>query len=230
MVVEPFASTTDRLIVAAEPRSLAYEEVQALTKKGFFVCIEGLDKSGKTSQSILLVQALSKKGYDTVYTTEPSRGEIGTFIRKYVLHRRERVPAVVEALLFAADRAEHTEAEVKPLLKEGKIVVSDRYVYSSLAYQGAAELDISWIAEINKPALEPDLAIYLDVPLEVVFKRCRHGKSVMERPEVQRRVQEVYQRLVREGKMIAVDGTRPVEVVANHIETLVLDKLKHQTA
>lgn len=201
-----------------------------LGKRGFFVCVEGLDKSGKTSQSILLVNALSKKGFDAVYTTEPSGGEIGKFIRRYVLSRKERVPAVVEALLFAADRVDHVETRIKPMLKEGKIVISDRYVYSSLAYQGAAGLDIEWIREINKSALKPDLAMYLDVPVEIVSRRSRRRKSVMERPHIQKGVQEVYSRFVREEELIPIDGRRAIGEVSKDIEALVLERLGRQSA
>jgi len=195
-------------------------------KKGFFICIEGLDKSGKTSQSILLVEALNKRGFDAVYTTEPSNGEIGKFIRKNILHRKERVPAVVEALLFAADRVDHTEREIRPMLKEGKIVISDRYIYSSLAYQGATGLDIDWIKEVNKYAVEPDLAIYLDVPVEIIAQRCKRKRSVMERPDIQEKVRDVYLRLVHEGKLIPVNGNRRIGVVAKEIRTLVVKKLQ----
>jgi dTMP kinase len=196
-----------------------------LNQKGFFICIEGLDKSGKTSQSILLVEALCKKGFDAIYTTEPSNGEIGTFIRKYLLNRKQRLSAVVEALLFAADRADHTNNQIKSLLREGKVVVSDRYLYSSLAYQGAAGLDLEWIKSINKDALKPDLAIYLDVPIAVVTKRYKDNKSVMEWPKIQRKVQEIYLRFVHEGEMISVNGNRPIEEASNNIKRIVLEKL-----
>jgi dTMP kinase len=196
-----------------------------LNQKGFFICIEGLDKSGKTSQSILLVEALCKKGFDAIYTTEPSNGEIGTFIRKYLLNRKQRLSAVVEALLFAADRADHTNNQIKPLLREGKVVVSDRYLYSSLAYQGAAGLGLEWIKSINKDALKPDLAIYLDVPISVVTKRYRSNKSVMEWPKIQRKVQEIYLRFVHEGEMISINGNRPIEEASNNIKKIVLEKL-----
>ncbi len=196
------------------------------TKKGYFVCIEGPDKSGKTTQSKLLVKALCRTGYDAVYTTEPSHGEIGNFIRSHVLSRTQRLSPVVEALLFAADRADHIEREIKPLLDEGKVVVSDRYVYSSLAYQGAAGLDINWIAKINRHALVPDLAICLDVPVGVIFQRCRGNRSVMELPEIQKRVREVYLRLIKEGKMISIDGSRPIDSVATDVQRLVLERLK----
>jgi len=79
------------------------------------------------------VRELRKRGYEAVYTAEPSRGKIGKFIKRYCLHGEKRVSSIVEALLFAADRYEHVENEIAPALKIGKIVVSDRYVYSSLA-------------------------------------------------------------------------------------------------
>jgi dTMP kinase len=77
-------------------------------KKGTFICIEGLDGSGKTTHAHRLVRKLQKKGFDAVYTTEPSRGELGKFIRGTVLEGKKRVPRVLEALLFAVDRVEHT--------------------------------------------------------------------------------------------------------------------------
>ena len=198
-----------------------------MKKKGVFICIEGLDASGKTTHAHRLVRNLRREGFDVVYTTEPSRGEIGRFIRTYILQRKRRVPSVVEALLFAVDRVDHVEKEIKPALEEGKIVVSDRYVYSSLAYQGAAGLDLKWIEEINRLALPPDLAIFIGVPPEVVVKRIRRKKSVMERLETQRRVREVYMKFVENGKLVPVDGNRRKDEVAKDILTVVLDFLKN---
>ena len=198
-----------------------------MRNKGVFICIEGLDASGKTTHSRRLVRNLRRRGFDAVYTSEPSRGEIGNFIRTYILQRRRRVPSVVEALLFAVDRFYHVEKRVKPALEEGKIVVSDRYVYSSLAYQGAAGSDLRWIEEINRLALPPDLAIYIDVPPEVVVKRIRRKKSVMETLETQRRVREVYMKFVKNGRLVSVDGNRPKDEVAKDILTVVLDFLKN---
>jgi dTMP kinase len=198
-----------------------------MEKKGVFICIEGLDASGKTTHAHRLVRNLRSKGFDAVYTTEPSRGEIGRFIRTYILQRKRRVPSVVEALLFAVDRVDHVEKEIKPALENGKIVVSDRYVYSSLAYQGAAGLDLKWIEEINRLALPPDLAIYLDVPPEVVVKRIRRKKSVMERLETQRKVREVYLKFVKNGKLVPVDGNRRKDEVAKDILKGILGFLKN---
>lgn len=198
-----------------------------MKKKGVFICIEGLDASGKTTHAHRLVRNLRRKGFDALYTTEPSRGEIGRFIRTYILQRKRRVPSVVEALLFAVDRVDHVEKEIQPMLEKGKIVVSDRYVYSTLAYQGAAGLDIKWIEEINRLALSPDLAIYIDVPPEVVVKRIRRKKSVMERLGTQRRVREVYMKFVENGKLVPVDGNRRKDEVAKDILTVVLNFLKN---
>ncbi|MEM2913285.1 MAG: dTMP kinase [Candidatus Bathyarchaeia archaeon] len=197
-----------------------------MKRSGLLICIEGLDKSGKTTQSLLLVDALKSRGFEAVYTTEPSTGEIGRFIQRYVLRRKQRVPASVEALLFAADRIDHVEREIKPMLKDGKIVVSDRYVYSSIAYQGAAGLDIGWIKEINKMALKPDLAIYIDAPIEVIMRRLKgRERTVMEYPDVQMKVRDIYTSLVKEGKLIPVDGNRPIEKVSSQIQRIVLERL-----
>jgi dTMP kinase len=198
-----------------------------VTKRGVFICIEGLDASGKTTHARRLVRSLRRMGFNALYTTEPSRGEIGRFIRKYILQRKRRVPSVMEALLFAVDRVDHVEKEIKPVVEKEKIVVSDRYVYSSLAYQGAAGLDREWIEEINRLAMPPDLAIYIDVPPEVVVKRIKRKKSVMEKLETQKKVREVYMKFVENGRLIPVDGNRAKDEVAKDILILVLNFLKN---
>lgn len=197
-----------------------------MVKRGIFICIEGIDASGKSTQARWLVRNLRRRGFDSVYTTEPSRGEVGNLIRRYVLQRKRRVPAVVEALLFAVDRVDHIESKIEPALESGRIVVSDRYVYSSLAYQGAAGLDIDWIRQINTMALPPDLAIYIDVPPEVVVKRMRRRRSVMETLENQCMVRRVYMELVREGRLVLVDGNKPASEVTQSILAIVLKRLK----
>ena len=195
-------------------------------KKGMLICIEGIDASGKTTQAKLLVKNLNERGYKAVYTSEPTKGFFGQILRQKILYGNERVPAVVEALLFALDRLEHVEKEIKPALEKEKIVVSDRYLYSSIAYQGAAGLDPAWIEEINRWAIKPDLAIYLDVPAEVVIKRLKRKRSVMETLENQRRVRNVYLRLVKEGMLLLVDGNRPIEEIEREILEIVMKRLR----
>lgn len=198
----------------------------ALDKRGFFICVEGLDGCGKTTQTKTLVKELRKMGYTAIYTAEPSRGKIGIFIKRYCLHGGKRVSSIVEALLFAADRYEHVENEIVPALKNGKIVVSDRYVYSSLAYQGAAGLNLDWIRKINQHALAPNLAIYIDVKPETVVQRLKPKKSVMENLETQRKVREVYMRFVESGELVKVDGNKSKKEVAREILSIVLDCLR----
>ena len=194
-----------------------------MDKNGIFICIEGLDGSGKTTHAHRLVRNLQMKGFDAIYTTEPSRGDLGKFIRGTILEQKKRVPRVVEAVLFAVDRVEHFEKEVKPALAEGKVVVSDRCVYSSLAYQGAAGLDLDWIEEINNFALPSDLAFYISVPPEVVVTRIRRKKSVMERLETQRNVEKVYMKFVKDGKLLVIDGDRRKGEVEEDILEAVLN-------
>ena len=201
-----------------------------MTKKGIFICIEGLDGSGKTTHAHKLVRNLQKKGFAAIYTTEPSKGELGKFIRSSVLEGEKRVPRVVETVLFAVDRVVHLEKMVKPALKQGKIVVSDRCVYSSLAYQGSAGLDLEWIEEINSFALPPDLAIYIDVPPEVVVQRIRRKKSVMERLEIQRKVHEVYMKFVDNGKLTPINGDRTKVEVEQNILRVILEFLENHNA
>ena len=191
-------------------------------KRGFFICVEGLDGCGKTTQAKLLVARLREKGYDAIYTAEPSRGKIGMFIKEYCLHGRKRVSSIVEALLFAADRFEHVENVVIPSLNEGKLVVSDRYVYSSLAYQGAAGLDLKWVENINEHAISPNLAVLIDVVPETVIQRLKPKKSVMENLETQRKVREVYMKFVEKGELVKIDGSNSKQEVADDILTVVL--------
>jgi len=191
-----------------------------MSRRGIFIVIEGLDGCGKTTQAKLLVRTL-KKNHDAVYTAEPSRGNIGRFIRKYCLHSAKRGSSVVEALLFAADRYEHVANEVLPALTKGKIVVSDRYVYSSLAYQGAAGLDLDWIRKLNEHAMKPDLAIFIDVNPETVVQRLKPKKSVMENLETQQKVREVYVKFIERGELVSVDGNDSKRVVTKNIVALV---------
>lgn len=189
--------------------------------RGVFICIEGLDGSGKTTQAKILVKNLRRKGFNPVYTTEPSAGRVGKLIRSFVLDRDERVPVALEALLFAADRVDHVENVVKPLLKQGRVVVCDRYVYSSLAYQGAAGLDLDWIEHVNQFALKPDLALLVDVPSDVVVSRLKRKKTVMETKQNQEKVREVYLKLAAEKKLVLIDGDRPVRHVADDVFKIV---------
>jgi dTMP kinase len=197
-----------------------------MARKGFFMCVEGLDGCGKTTQTKLLVKNLQAQGFNALYTAEPSRGKIGSFLKKYCLQGEKRVSSEVEALLFAADRVEHLKEEVVPALNEGRIVVSDRYIYSSLAYQGAVKLDLGWIREINKWTISPDLAVFIDVEPEIAIQRVKSKKSVMENLETQRKVREVYMNFVERGELVKIDGYGPKNKVASEMLTVALSFLR----
>ena len=194
--------------------------------KGSFICIEGLDGCGKTTQTRVLVRRLRRRGFDAIYTVEPSRGRIGRFVKRYFLQGKERGSGIVEALLFAADRFEHVETEIIPALNEGKVVVSDRYVYSSLAYQGATGLSLDWIRRLNEHAMRPDLSIFVDVDPATVIKRLKAKKSVMETLANQRKVREVYVKLAEAGELLRIDGNKPLKVVADDVLATVLKFLR----
>jgi dTMP kinase len=195
-----------------------------MTLKGTFICIEGLDGCGKTTQTKMLVEKL-QRSYNAMYTAEPSDGKIGVFIRKSILYGERRSTSLAEALLFAADRVEHIENEVIPALRQGKLVISDRYIYSSLAYQGAAGLSLDWIQSINQYALRPGLAIFIDVDPRAVMQRLKPVKSVMENLETQQRVRQTYLKFVEKGDLIRIDGNKPKHLVAEELQRVVLNFL-----
>jgi len=196
-----------------------------VNKKGAFICIEGLDGCGKTTQAKLLAKKL-EKSHKAVYTTEPSRGKIGTYIRSSYLYGEKRLSSVIEALLFAADRIEHVETEVLPALKQGKLVISDRYVYSSLAYQGAAGLSLEWIEKVNEHALQPDFAVFIDVDPKTVMSRLKPKRSVMENMETLQKVRDVYLKFVAKGELVRLDGNRAKDEVAEALSAVVLKFLE----
>jgi len=166
------------------------------------------------------------KSHGAIYTAEPSRGKIGTYIRRSYLYREKRLSSVLEALLFAADRIEHLETEVLPALKEGRLVISDRYVYSSLAYQGAAGLSLEWIEKINEHALQPDFAVFIDVDPKTVIHRLKSKKSVMENLETQQKVREIYLKFVEKGFLARINGDKSKKEVAKELYAVVAKFLK----
>src|SRR5689334_22794688 len=154
----------------------------AVSKNGRFIVLEGIDGAGTTTQAARLVARLRQETKVAIRATrEPSDGPIGSLVRQVLTGRiiapGGRAPGwATMALLFAADRMDHVEAEIEPFLAEGGIVISDRYDASSLAYQSVSsgrggEKTVDWIRQINKHALRPDLTIVLDLSSEVAANR-----------------------------------------------------------
>ncbi len=195
------------------------------TLKGFFVVLDGIDGCGKTLHSKALRDELKAQGFDAVYTAEPSDGSVGKFIQGMLL--KEKILPEVEALLFAADRYDHLKTEILPSFENAKVVVCDRYLHSSLAYQGAQGVDVEWIRKINSFAIKPDIAFYLDVPPDVGLSRIKRKRSVLESFELERKVRDMYLQLVDERELVLVDSNRPIEEVKVDLLRLTLEAFKN---
>lgn len=160
-------------------------------RTGYLIALEGLDGAGTTSQVAPLVTALSAHGYPAVDTAEPSDGPIGQSLR-LALQKKWQADEATLALLFAADRLHHLSAFIMPHLHQGHIVVTDRYLLSSFAYQSTA-LDDTWISSLNAKARPADLNIYFQVDPETAKLRREQRKQQEEHFESSKRQQQVYQ-------------------------------------
>jgi dTMP kinase len=198
-----------------------------MVKRGAFIVFEGIDGSGKSTHMRLLIDDLKRRGYDVLQTAEPTNGAIGAFIREYMGSATTRLSPEVEALLFAADRFEHVREVIEPGIERGQIVVSDRYLHSTLAYQGAAGLSLEWIREINRFAPAPDRCILLDVSPEMGLSRLgRRRRTVFEELAIQREVRRLYLDFVRRGEMVKVEAEGSVEEVQRQVSSIVMNLLQ----
>lgn len=193
-----------------------------MAARGVFVVLEGGDGSGKSTQVPLLAARLRDAGREVAVTREPGGTDLGAQIRSLVLGGGAVAP-VTEALLIAADRAEHVSAVIRPALDRGAVVVSDRHVPSSLAYQGVARgLGVEEVARLSAWAtggLQPDVVIVLDVPPGEAARRRAGPEDRMERePDAFRSlVNQAYRDLAPRFGWTVIDGTAPVAVVAGEI-------------
>ena len=190
-----------------------------LMKRGFLIVIEGIDGAGKTTHARKLVRWLRKKGIRARYTFEPTRGAIGRILEKMASKRK--VDVRVEALLFAADRIDHLNKIIRPLLEKGFIIISDRYVHSSIAYQSVTVGDQGWVEELNKFAEKPDLVILLDVYPEIGLKRIKRKRARFERIEILKKVREKYLELAEREGFKVINANRGVEEVFEDVKSSV---------
>ena len=199
---------------------------------GALIVIEGIDGSGSTTQSEMLLGWLQRAGLPATLTSEPSKGPIGGALRAHLSRQIELSGPEAEALAFAADRMDHVASEIVPALERGATVVTDRYYLSSLAYQ-ALSCDPAWLRQINRFAIRPDLTVFLSVPVDVGMARFS-GRAARERFEENRdelariaaRYEAAIAALAADGEEVEViDGTRSTgEVHAEivHLAAIVL--------
>ena len=192
---------------------------------GIFITFEGGDGTGKSTQVRLLTEWLAEQGRAVVTTREPGGTEVGTALREIVLHHRGEIDPRAEALLYAADRAQHIGTLVRPALERGDVVVQDRYIDSSVAYQGAGRvLDAAEIKRISLWAagdLIPDLTVLLDLPGDVARARLAGEQKEFDRLENER---DDFHERVRAGflalaanepqRFLVVDAAQEIDQIA----------------
>ena len=197
-------------------------------KKNLFIALEGIDGSGKSTQAKMLAEKLSSAGHKVYLTFEPTDSRIGTIIRDIMKGKMEADDRVI-AGLFVADRLDHLLNKTNGIIKkmeDGYTVITDRYYFSSYAYQGV-HLSLDWVIEANSMSaeiLKPDLNVYIDISPELSIQRLNSGRSSMELYEtkenlhnVKKKYAEAFELLKFKENIFVTDGNRPAEKVADDI-------------
>lgn len=209
----------------------------AAVPRGFFLSMEGPDGCGKTTQANLLEQSLRQLGFDLVRTREPGGCPISEKIRQIILDTENaEMCGTCEALLYAASRAQHVHQVIRPAVEAGKVVLSDRFVDSSVAYQGGGRaMGVDMIRQINEPAVDgmlPDATVYLAIDHTTAMNRrlsaSRPDRLEMESGAFHGRVQTAYEELIDRDRQrfIVVSGDQPVEEIARQVLRQVLKRLE----
>jgi dTMP kinase len=197
-------------------------------KEGNFIVVEGLDGAGLSTQSALLAAYLRSSGKDVLLTKEPTAAPIGKLI-KAALNRNPEFSLFTQ-LLFAADRAEHLKREIEPALEANKVVISDRYILSSLAF-GSVDNDLEFLLAINARFRRPDLTVIIDTPPAVCLERIERNRENIELFEEEQRLEQVRARYLELKNYfehtVIVKGDRPKDEVAKEIQTVVEQMLFH---
>jgi len=196
---------------------------------GKFIVIEGLDGSGQTTQAKLLRDFFVKEGYKVILTKEPTLdSKAGKKIREVLDEKLKIEPAKLQEL-FSEDRKEHLENKISPALKERKIVISDRYFFSTFAYGVADGLDLDWLIKLNDNFLLPDLTFILKVGPQVCIQRIEKRGAEIKLFEKKEKLEKVWQTYAilpnRFENVYIVDGEKTKEEVFSQIKSIVISKL-----
>ena len=206
--------------------------------KGLFIVMEGPDGSGKTTQINLLKEYLEEAGYECLITREPGGTVIGEEIRQLILNpEHKEMSPVTEMLLYAASRAQLVHEVIGPALEEGKIVISDRFVASSIVYQGIArKLGISTVSAVNAPGIgiyRPDGIFFIDLSEAEGLRRKKEQKNLdrmeQEGIDFHHMVSEGYRKVLSgRPEVMKIDGGRSIDTIQkkirNHVDELLKKK------
>lgn len=194
---------------------------------GFFIDIEGLDGSGASTQVKLVAKELKKEGVKPYLTKEPTKGPIGKLVRSALEGQWNSLPPASVQLLFAADRGRHLNEEIIPKLEKGKMIITDRYAWASIAF-GSVHLSKEWLLELNRDFILPDLTIFIEVSPEICLKRLEKEKKevrLFEEEEHLEQTWDTYHWLAQKfwwAQIAVVDGEREIEEVTadilNHLK------------
>lgn len=206
-----------------------------------FITFEGIDGCGKTTQAKLLAESLEKAGYKVLITREPGGTEFADKIRSIVKDPSIKIDGLTEYLLFASARADHIEKVIKPALKENTIVICDRFIDSSYAYQGYGKnVDLEFINNTNKVIigdLYPDLTFYIDISPEEAMKRIDYRNETKDRLETNNlgffmSVIDGYYDLLgkdpRGERIIKIDGLKTLHDIHFRIRQIVSNRIHNQ--
>ncbi|MCK5474253.1 MAG: dTMP kinase [Candidatus Aenigmarchaeota archaeon] len=187
-----------------------------------YIVLEGMDGSGKTTQTEILVKFLKENGFKVLLVTEPSKNPIGKLISEKLL--KGGFSSEVISLCFAADRMLHFEETIKPALREFDFIISDRNFYSSLVYQPLYGSRYDWIKELNRYAVKPDLAFIIDIPIDVFMNRRGETDIIFEKEDFQKKVRKGYLDLQNKlnDDFVIIDGARPIDEIHLDIRSVVL--------
>lgn len=203
---------------------------------GLYVTFEGLDGSGKTTQLEALAAWLTDAGHTVVATREPGGTELGHLVRDIVLHHRGDIAPRAEALLFAADRAHHIATKVRPALERGEVVLQDRYIDSSVAFQGGGRVldpaEVRRLSEWATEGLYPQLTVLLDLDPAVARRRVDAAQKVFDRIEAEavefnERIRAAYLAMAeaQPERWVVLDAALPADELAAAIRERVVGLL-----
>lgn len=197
-------------------------------KKGILFVFEGIDGAGKTTQASALMERLKKRGFKVVFFREPSEGKWGRLIKEKAAQENSITPEE-ELALFQKDRKENVRLNLKPAMKNKKVILLDRYYFSTMAYQGAKGIDTEYILSLNqKIAVEPDLVFIFDIDAQKGLNRIRNRKNLdllFEREDYLIRVGKIFN-MIRGKNIRHIDAQLPQEEITDLIENEILDYIE----